>query len=113
MRIFFVDDQLKESVRSNSTLLEGLARCLDKEHPYGRMKYWKHLAEHFGVDESTYKGFPCCPENSPTENLLYYLKMRKAPEEFTIKKLKKGLNSIGRNDVIQDIFMKHKDWGKL
>lgn len=98
---------------SNLTLLEGLARCLDNKHSYGSMKYWKHLAEHFEVEESKYKTFPCCPENSPTENLLYLLKTQKAPEEFTIKELKEGLESIDRNDVIQDIFMKHKDWGKL
>lgn len=98
---------------SNLTLLEGLARCLDNKHSYGSMKYWKHLAEHFEVEESKYKTFPCCPENSPTEKLLYLLKTQKAPEEFTIKELKEGLKSIDRNDVIQDIFMKHKDWGKL
>ena len=113
LRIFFVGDRLYESVISNLTLLEGLASRLDKPHPYGRMKYWKHLAEHFEVKERIYKTFPCCPENSPTEDLLYLLKTQKAPEEFTIKKLEEGLDSIDRNDVIEDVVMKHKELGKL
>ena len=112
IRIFFVGDRLYESVRNNLTLLEGLARCLDKEHRYGRKKCWKHLAEHFRVEESIYKYFTCCPQKSHTENLFYFLKTRK-PTEFTIEKLKEGLKSIDRNDVIQDVLKKHQVLGKL
>ena len=99
-------------MRNNLTLLEKIAKCLDKEQRYGAMKCWKHLAEQFGVEESIYNTFTCCPENSPTENLFDFLKTRK-PTEFTIKKLKEGMNSIGRNDVIEDVFEKHQDLGML
>ena len=105
--LLIIDDPLSESVRSNLELLEGLARCLDKQHPYGRQKCWKHVAEYFGVEAGTYKAFTCRPENSPTENLFYFLKTR-FHDQFTIKKLKDGLNCIERNDVIHDVLMKYQ-----
>ncbi|XP_068737776.1 uncharacterized protein [Montipora capricornis] len=107
-----LDDRLYKSVRNNLTLLERIARCLDKEQRHGTMKCWKHLAEQFGVEESIYKTFTSCPENSPTENLFDFLKTRK-PTEFTIKKFKEGMNSIDRNDVIEDVFKKHQDLDSL
>lgn len=101
-------DPLYKSVRNNLTLLDRIARYLDKEHRHGTVKCWMHLAEQFGVEERIYRTFTCCPENSPTENLFAFLKTRK-PTEFTIEKLKEGMNSIDRNDIIEDVFKKHQD----
>ena len=93
------------------TLVERLARHLDKERRYGVTKCWKHLADHLKVEKDTYNTFKCSLKSSPTENLLEYLNIQ-IPEAFTIGKLKDGLASIERQDVIEDVIEKYKKLGE-
>ena len=66
-----IADPLGESLLNKLELLEALATYLDRENPYGNPKYWKHLAQYFGVEASTYENFTCIPR-SPTEKLFAY-----------------------------------------
>lgn len=99
------------SLKNNLTLVERLARHLDKERRYGVTKCWKHLAEHFKVDKYTYNTFTCSLETSPTENLFEYLNTN-ISEPVTIGKLTDGLASIERRDVIEDVIEKYKKLDK-
>ena len=107
-----IGDPLAKSLLDNLELLEGLGRCLDKEHRYGMEKCWKHLAEYFEVEANIYEDFTYSRENSPTEDLFEFLKTR-TPQEFTLDQLKDKLNSIDRQDVIQDVILKHQQLRKF
>ena len=104
-----IADPLVESLLNKLELLEALATYLDRENPYGNPRYWKHLAQHFGVEASTYENFTCIP--SPTEELFAYVISRDA-ETFTIEVLKSGLRGIDRGDIITNILLNHQDLGK-
>ena len=105
-----IANPLGESLLNKLELLEALATYLDRENPYGNPNYWKHLAQHFGVEASTYENFTCIPR-SPTEKLFAYVISRDA-ETFTIEVLKSGLRGIDRGDIITNILVKHQGPGK-
>ena len=106
-----VGGRINVSLKNNLTLIERLARHLDKERRYGVTKCWKHLAEHLKVDKDTYNTFTCSLETSPTENLFEYLNTNLS-EPVTIGKLTDGLASIERRDVIEDVIEKYKELGE-
>lgn len=107
-----VDGRINNFLKNDLALVERLARHLDLEKGRGIRKCWKHLAEHLGVEERIYNTFKCNFETSPTEKLLDYLNTQYS-EEFTIGKLKDGLASIERRDVIEDVIEKYKKLGEL
>ena len=106
-----VDGRINNFLKNDLALVERLARHLDLEKGRGIRKCWKHLAEHLGVEERIYNTFKCNFETSPTEKLLDYLNTQYS-EEFTIGKLKDGLASIERRDVIEDVIEKYKKLGE-
>lgn len=106
-----IGDPLAKSVLNNLALLEGLARCLDREYRGGIVKCWRHLAEHFEIEVNIYEGFTSCQEKSPTEDLFEFLKVQMSAK-FTIRKLKEKLSSINRQDVIQDVLLKYQELGE-
>ena len=88
--------------------MEALCRSLDKEYKYGLCKYWKHLAEHFGISEQEYQRFEFQPVFSPTELMFEYLQT--AEPDVTIGCLKDGLRKIERHDVI-NLLVQHEKCG--
>ena len=99
-------DPLAKTILGCLVLLEALCRCLDKEYKYGACKCWKHVAEYFGIEEQEYQNFKCNQIHSPTEVMFEFLKT--CSPGITIGDIKAGLNSIGRQDVI-NVLVKYEE----
>ena len=83
----------------NTLLLEKLSKMLDREIRI--IRCWKHLADVLGVPDKMRKKCDMYTEHSPTEDLLYHV-TNKNPY-LTVQQLKKKLETIFRNDVIEDL----------
>ena len=113
-RIYFIftlkriplGDPLAKTTLDCLELLEGLCRCLDKEYKYGASKCWKHIAEHFGIEEEEYQNFKCSQIHSPTEVMFEYLQASRPG--ITIGDIKNGLCLIAREDVI-NVLVKYEE----
>jgi len=90
-------------VVANATLMDELARCLDKE--YRVLKYWKHMACNLKIPHEVQKGFEVYFELSPTVHLFPFLSTLNEPgrEPLTVEKLRTALRAIYRRDLVKKL----------
>ena len=86
-------------VVNNTTLMDELARCLDRQ--YRVLKYWKHLADKLHIPPDVQKGFEIYFALSPTVHLFQFLSTN--DPHLNVAKLRQALKDIHRNDLIQDL----------
>ena len=84
-------------VVANATLVDELARCLDKE--YRVLQYWKHMACNLKIPPEIQKGFEVYFELSPTVHLFPFLYTLPERDPLTVGELKTALQDIHRNDL--------------
>lgn len=91
---------MKAVITLGDETMRSICVCFNKSIP--GTKDWKHLAKSFDVPESIYKD--CVPERpkSPTETLFEWIFAAKDPH-LTVKQLCKALESIDRNDLVEDV----------
>lgn len=65
------------------------------------IKCWKHLAYILEVPDKIRKKWDMYTEHSPTEDLLSHVTNENP--DLTVQQLKKKLETIFRNDVIEDL----------
>lgn len=83
----------------NALFLEKLSKYLDRESRV--IKFWKHLAYVLEVPAEETQKFDIYTEHSPTEDLFNFLE---GDHPFLcVGELKKKLQAVYRNDVIEDL----------
>lgn len=90
---------VSKAVTENVLLLEKLSKYLDKESRV--IKFWKHLAYVLEVPPEETQKFDIYTEHSPTEDLLNFLEGNHP--DLCVGELKKKLQAVYRNDVIEDL----------
>ena len=89
---------VSKAVTENVLLLEKLSKYLDKESRV--IKFWKHLAYVLEVPPEETQKFDIYTEHSPTEDLLNFLE---GNHDLCVGDLKKKLQAVYRNDVVEDL----------
>ena len=102
--IFVIDFTVKDAVVRNIHIMDELACRLDQPIRHGNRnlpttQYWLHLAEEFKVSDEVKIRCQHNSENSPSKNMFEFLEG--GDPYFTIQKLKDGLQSIERNDLVK------------
>lgn len=90
---------VSKAVTENVLLLEKLSKYLDKESRV--VKFWKHLAYVLEVPPEETQKFDIYTEHSPTEDLFNFLEGNRP--DLYVWELKKKLQAVYRNDIIEDL----------
>ena len=90
---------VSKAVTENVLLLDKLSKYLDKESRV--VKFWKHLAYVLEVPPEETQKFDIYTEHSPTEDLFNFLEGNHP--DLYVWELKKKLQAVYRNDVVEDL----------
>ena len=91
---------------SHPRIIAKIAFSLDKEKP--GQQNWEHLADAFDVPGSESDNFGESIDDSPTESLFDYLKVKKP--SLTIGEIKKHLEILKMQDVLDVLAQSEKGW---